>query len=107
MLKEMLVQLDKSNAPDHLVQTLTHYRDITRAALNSFAHGGLHPIARTIEGYPPELAHDAIRNSNGLTTIAAQLNFIVSGTSQIWSRCANFMSASRTVFLSFDLTLSP
>lgn len=79
MLKEMIAQLDRSNAPDHLVHTLTQYRDVTWTALNSFAHGGLHPIARTIEGYPPELAHDAIRNSNGLTTIAAQLIAIVSG----------------------------
>jgi hypothetical protein len=78
MLKEMLGQLDRSDAPDHLVQTLKQYRDVTWKALNSFAHGGLHPIARTIEGYPPELAHDAVRNSNGLITIAAQLIAIVS-----------------------------
>jgi hypothetical protein len=78
MFKDMFDQLEKSNAPDHLVQTLTQYRDVTLKALNSFAHGGLHPIARTIEGYPPQLAYDAVRNSNGLVMIAAQLIAIVS-----------------------------
>ena len=77
MLRDMLEQLDKSEAPAHLVQQLTQFRDVTWKALNSFAHGGIHPIARTIEGYPPDLAIDAIRNSNALVTIAAQLTLIV------------------------------
>jgi hypothetical protein len=78
MLRDMLEQLGKSDAPAHLVQQLAQFRDVTWKALNSFAHGGIHPIARTIEGYPPELAIDAIRNSNALVTIAAQLVLIVS-----------------------------
>ena len=78
MLKEMLGQLERSEAPDHLVQQLTQYRDVTWKALNSFAHGGIHPISRTLEGYPPELAIDSVRNSNALVTIAAQLISIVS-----------------------------
>jgi len=78
MLNEMLVELDNSEAPKHLVVQLVQYRDVTWKALNSFAHGGIHPISRTIEGYPPRLAMDAVRNSNALVATAAQLISIVS-----------------------------
>jgi len=77
MLAEMLGQLDKSRAPSHLVQQLIQFRDVLWKDLSSFAHGGIHPISRTIEGYPPELVIGAIRNSNALVTIAAQLISIV------------------------------
>lgn len=77
LLAEMLGQLDKSEAPRHLVQQLTGFRDVLWKDLSSFTHGGIHPISRTIEGYPPELLIGAIRNSNALVTIAAQLISIV------------------------------
>lgn len=47
--------------------------------LNSFVHGGIHPIARTVIGYAPQLIMDALRNSNALVALAAQRASILSG----------------------------
>lgn len=77
LLAEMLRQLDKSDAPGHLVQQLTQFREVLWKDLSSFTHGGIHPMSRTIEGYPPEIVIGAICNSNALVTIAAQLISIV------------------------------
>ena len=77
LLAEMLRQLDSSEAPSHLVQQLAQYREVLWKDLSSFTHGGIHPISRTIEGYPPEIVIGAIRNSNGLVAIATQLISIV------------------------------
>lgn len=95
MLKEMLAQLDKSEAPDQLVQQLVEFRDVTWKALNSFAHGGLHPISRTIDGYPPSLAFDVILNSNALVAIALQLITIASSES-------HGMEAVRGIHIDFE-----
>lgn len=79
MMADMLKALKSSAAPDHLVKQLQEYRDVTWKALNSFTHVGIHPIARTIGGYPEPLTMDAVRNSNGLVIITAQLAAISSG----------------------------
>ncbi|MGH8790539.1 MAG: DUF6988 family protein [Cupriavidus necator] len=76
---DMLKQLESSDAPRHLIDQLKQYRDVAWKALNSYAHGGLHPLARTVSGYPPQLAIDVLRNSNALVSIAAQLAAILSG----------------------------
>lgn len=82
MVAEMLKQLDASDAPAQLIEQLKQYRDVAWKALNSFAHGGIHPLAGTVSGYPPQLTIDALRNSNGLLAIAAQLAAILSGDSR-------------------------
>ena len=79
MLAAMLSDLEKSDAPNHLVEQLQEYRNVTWKALNSYTHGGLHPIARTLSGYPASLTYDALRNSNAVTALTAQLLAIVSG----------------------------
>lgn len=78
-LSDMFKQLDKSDAPEHLIVQLKQYREVTWKALNSYVHGGLHPISRAESGYPPQLAFDAIRNSNALVAISAQLTAILTG----------------------------
>ena len=82
MVAEMLKQLDASDAPAQLIGQLKQYRDVTWKALNSYAHGGIHPLARTVRGYPPQLSIDVLRNSNALVSIAAQLAAILSGDSR-------------------------
>jgi len=71
MLSEMLAKLEKSEAPAQLVTQLKQFKDITWKALSSYTHGGLHPIARTITGYPIKLTYDAMRNSNAVTALTA------------------------------------
>lgn len=78
-LADMLIELDASNAPPQLIAQIKQYRDVNWKALNSYAHGGIHPIARNMNGYPPQLSIDALRNSNALVAFSAQLAAIVSG----------------------------
>jgi len=80
MLAEMLKQLESSsNAPGPIVQQIKEYRDVSWKAMNSFAHGGLHPLARTLTGYPAQLTYDVVRNSNAIVALATQLASILSG----------------------------
>ncbi|WP_244112297.1 DUF6988 family protein [Burkholderia cepacia] len=79
MLADMLKELDTSDAPTFLLEQVNKFRDVAWKALNSYAHGGLHPLARTASGYPPQLTIDVLKNSNGLTCIAAQLASVLSG----------------------------
>jgi len=80
MLAEMFRQLEKSSAPVHLVDQLKEYRDTAWKALNSYAHGGIHPISRTVTGYPPQFSVDVLRKPDVLVAIAAQLPAILSGS---------------------------
>jgi hypothetical protein len=80
MLAEMLKELEKSStAPGPIVGQLKEYRDVTWKALNSYAHGGLHPLSRTLAGYPAQLTYDVVRNSNAVVALATQLVSILSG----------------------------
>ena len=56
MLAEMLKELEKSStAPAPIVEQLKQYRDVSWKAMNSYVHGGLHPLSRTLAGYPAQL----------------------------------------------------
>ena len=80
MLAEMLKELEISpNSPGPLVKQLKQYRDTTWKAMNSYAHGGLHPLSRMLTGYPAQLTYDVVRNSNAIMALATQLASILSG----------------------------
>lgn len=80
MLAEMLKGLEAcSTAPQAIVSQLREYRDVTWKALNSYAHGGLHPLARTATGYPAQLTYDVMRNSNAIAALTTQLLSILTG----------------------------
>jgi hypothetical protein len=80
MLSEMLKRLEGTpEAPAHLVAQLQAYKDIAWKALNSFTHGGIHPLSRYVTGYPPKLIFDSLCNSNGILMMAAQLLCILTG----------------------------
>lgn len=80
MLAEMLKSLEASStAPQSIVGQLREYRDATWKALNSYAHGGLHPLARTATGYPAQLTYDVVRNSNAIVALTTQLLSILTG----------------------------
>lgn len=83
MLAKMLTALDNCpTTPRALLEQLTAYHDLTRKALNSYAHGGIHPLARSTRGYPLQLCRDVLRNANALCALAAQLCVIASGRLQ-------------------------
>ena len=78
MLDKMLKALRASeSAPSAILDQLDACRPTMWKALNSYAHGGLHPLSRSVDGYPPRLSYDVLRNSNAITALAAQLAAIV------------------------------
>lgn len=80
MLAEMLKELESSSqSPRPLVEQLKQFRDVAWKAMNSYTHGGLHPLSRTLTGYPAQLTYDVVRNSNAIVAIAMQLASILSG----------------------------
>ena len=82
-LAEMLKQLEANpTAPVGIVAQLREYKEFTSKAMNSYAHGGLHPLTRTLTGYPAQLIYDVIRNSNAVVALTAQLQSILTGRPQ-------------------------
>lgn len=75
--EEMLLALERKleSAPQlrGLVLPLRELRDEAWSAMNAFVHAGLHPIARTKEGYPVQLAMAVIKMSNGIVHMAGRL----------------------------------
>ncbi len=82
-LADMLNELEAHpDAPAPIVAQLREYKEVTWKAMNSYAHGGLHPLSRTMTGYPPQLIYDVIRNSNAVVALTAQLQSILSGVAE-------------------------
>ena len=53
MLADMLKRLEVvPEAPKHIVAQLQAYKDIAWKALNSYTHGGMHPLSKFVTGYP-------------------------------------------------------
>jgi len=75
--EEMLKQLERVAEEDPnlrgLVQPLREIRDVSWQPMNSFVHGGIHPLERTKGGFPVKLAKDLLLNSNGMLHMAARL----------------------------------
>ena len=55
-----------------LVIPLVEIRENHWKAMNSFVHGGIHPLQRT-DSFPLQLAAQVVRNSNGISHIACRL----------------------------------
>lgn len=62
---DMLKALE-AKAPTGLIQPLNEFKTVAMKGLNSFVHGGIHPLTRIKEGFPEVLALQLVRNSNGL-----------------------------------------
>lgn len=83
-LSEMLKQISKSkNAPPQASQMLAQFKDVSWVAMNSFVHGGIHPLKRHNEGYPLPLLIRVLKSSNGLSTMAGMVLAILTADTQI------------------------
>lgn len=76
---EMLLALEGSG-PSAPAQALRNFRTHSWAALNSFAHAGLHSLNRHEKGLPWPVIEGALRSSNGLSVIAAMQCAVSSGS---------------------------
>ena len=83
---EMIEQMGKrvgQNVPAAAHQMLVRFKDVSWHAMNSFVHGGIHPLRRQAEGFPVDLALQILRNSNGLTTMTGMALAILTGDDAI------------------------
>lgn len=66
-------------APLVAYQMLMQFKDVSWRAMNSFVHGGIHPLRRITEGFPVDLALQVLRNSNGLSTMTGMTMAVLTG----------------------------
>lgn len=73
-LDEMLKKLEGTPAvPPMAIAQLMEFKRMMLKALNSYVHGGIHPLRRHAEGFPIPLAIQIVRSSNALATMAAMM----------------------------------
>ena len=70
---QMLEQLAASKAEPVLPQSLAALKTKAWDALNSYTHGGLRMMARSLNGFEDELLVWMLRTTNSLSYVAAQL----------------------------------
>lgn len=68
-----------TKVPAKAYQMLAHFKDMQWKSLNSFVHGGIHPLRRQVEGYPVQLILEVLRSSNGLATMAGMTLALLTG----------------------------
>jgi hypothetical protein len=73
-------------APAGLVQPLQQFQSVSWRTLNSFVHGGIHPLRRVSEGFPQPLAEQIVRNSNGLMHFGHRLLANLYGSRDLMSQ---------------------
>ncbi len=73
-------------APLGLSAPLVEFNQYSRHALNSFIHGGIHPLHRTRNGFPAEMAGTLVRFSNGLAHFAYRMLASLSGSQRRMDR---------------------
>jgi hypothetical protein len=79
---EMLRAIDKVGPPG-AAALLSRARERLGDGLNSFIHGGIHPIARERDGYPITLLIDILKNSNALSMLTLIVLASISGNEKV------------------------
>jgi hypothetical protein len=81
MFSKMLEEVEQK-APPQASRLLSQFKVVNWHAMNSYVHGGIHPLRRHAEGYPPELIHNVIRSSNGLSMMTLMTGQVLTGDPQ-------------------------
>lgn len=76
--QRMMEDIAKS-APAPAHAALARFKDNSWKVLNSYAHAGIHPLRRHVEGYPVALALNVLRNSNGLAGLSGMQAVVLCG----------------------------
>ncbi len=75
----MLNELDAVAPVAAAVVSLREFQTYSWKPLNSYVHSGDHPLWRQVNGYPPELACQLLKQSNGLAFMAGMQLAILTG----------------------------
>jgi hypothetical protein len=81
-VSEMMADLS-TMAPQPAYDALHRFKDNSWKALNSYAHAGIHPVRRHVEGYPIPLVEAVVKNSNGLAVLGAMQAAALSGVQSL------------------------
>lgn len=81
-VKDMLEAIEK-RAPPQAYAPLARFKDNSWSALNSYAHAGIHPLRRQIDGYPVSQAHAVLCNANGVAVVTCMQAVMLSGMQPI------------------------
>lgn len=73
----------EAKAPVGLTQPLTEFRTVAMKGLNSFVHGGIHPLRRISQGFPEALGLQLVRNSNGLMHFSYRMLASLTGSQHL------------------------
>ena len=68
-----------TTAPLAAHQMIVHFRDVQLKSLNSFVHGGIHPLQRHLEGYSLPLILQVVGTANGVATMTGMTLALLSG----------------------------
>ena len=83
---DMIEQIGKrvgQGVPAAAHQMLAHFKDVSWDAMNSFVHGGIHPLRRSAEGFPVHLALQVLCNANALATMTGMALALLTGDEAI------------------------
>lgn len=78
LLSKMLEQLE-GKAPKEALAPILEFKEYSYKPLSSFIHGGIHALNRHSLGYPVPLLVQALKASNGLSTMVAMMVLILTG----------------------------
>lgn len=82
MLAAMIKALE-GKAPPPAFEMVSQFKTTMMGALNSFVHGGIHPLHRHRDGFPEVLVEQLVRSSNGLFTMATMMLAILTGDERV------------------------
>jgi len=78
-VQEMLDALAKVHVAQVPYSALSEFKGSAWRALNSYTHGGIHPLSRMADGYPLEFVLGNVRVSNALAMLAAMQVCVLTG----------------------------
>lgn len=81
-LSDMIKRLE-GKAPTPAYDMAIGYKENSWKALNSYVHGGIHPVSRFSSGYPDELLLQVQRNVNGVSTMVAMMLATLTGSQEL------------------------
>lgn len=87
-VQDMLVSLASVPNAQIPFRALSEFKDSAWLALNSYVHGGIHPLSRMEDGYPMELILSNVKVSNALAIVAAMQFCVLTGISDLQKQLA-------------------
>jgi hypothetical protein len=92
---EMLAAIVRS-APAGLSKPLAEFNQYSRHAMNSFVHAGIHPLARTRDGFPAVIALSLLQFSNALMHLAYRQLALLTGSPRRMVKVTDLYSSFET-----------